>query len=168
MINDRPTMTGRGEVRHASRVLLIDAQQRVLLLQYKAGDGGEPFWITPGGGLEEGESHEDAARRELREEVGLSDTELGPWVWDRVHTFPWACRLLEQHERFYFCRIDQCDVCATEHTEDEKTFLLGHRWWSLDELERASEVRFAPRAIATLLRQLLQDGPPAEPVKLGV
>jgi hypothetical protein len=41
------------------------------------------------------------------------------------------------------------------------------RWWTIDELER-SEERFAPRRLAELLRTLLRDGPPPEPVDVGV
>ncbi len=166
MSQENPT-TVAPAVRHASRVLLVDALDRVLLFECMAGDGGETFWITPGGGLEPGETHEDAARRELREEVGLSDVELGPWVWDRVHTFHWLGRDVTQHERFYLCRVERFDVRTHEQTAEEQAFLIGHRAWSVDEIASASGTRFSPRELAKWLRLLLQDGPPAQPWVIG-
>lgn len=73
--------------RCAARVLLVDDQDRVLL-----SEGVDPhvphlpFWFTRGGGVEVGESLEDAARRELREETGC-EALLGPAVWTRAGTF---------------------------------------------------------------------------------
>ena len=79
MIDDAPIL------RPAARVLLIDAQDRVLLLRANVGEG--DVWITPGGALEPGESAEQAALRELREETGVAGAELSPCVWTRVHRF---------------------------------------------------------------------------------
>jgi ADP-ribose pyrophosphatase YjhB (NUDIX family) len=58
--------------RVAASVLITDDLDRVLLLQpsYK------PTWEIPGGTVEEGESPRAAARREVREEIGL-ERELG-------------------------------------------------------------------------------------------
>lgn len=42
------------------------------------------------------------------------------------------------------------------------------RWWTLGELDASSDVRFAPRRLPTLLRELLRDGPGAEPLDVGV
>jgi 8-oxo-dGTP diphosphatase len=46
------------------------------LLQQRTGSHGAGSWSTPGGHLEFGESFEDTARREVREETGLEITNL--------------------------------------------------------------------------------------------
>ena len=58
-------------LRRASRLILLDSQRRVLLLLH-AGTNGESFWSPPGGGLETGETFEQAARREAMEETGIA------------------------------------------------------------------------------------------------
>jgi hypothetical protein len=41
------------------------------------------------------------------------------------------------------------------------------RWWTLDELE-ATDAIFAPRRLPLLVRELILNGAPAEPVDVGV
>ena len=53
-------------------VLVLRERTRVLL--HRRGDGG--LWSVPGGAMEPGESLEDTARRELREETGLTTAGL--------------------------------------------------------------------------------------------
>ncbi|WP_395369179.1 NUDIX hydrolase [Streptomyces tubercidicus] len=53
-------------------VIVLDSHRRVLLLQ-RADTGG---WGLPGGFMEPGESLEETARREVKEEVGLELDEL--------------------------------------------------------------------------------------------
>jgi len=62
--------TGPSGPRLAGRAVVLGPSGRILLLHHRGPH--RPFWATPGGGLEPGESFEDAARRELREETGLS------------------------------------------------------------------------------------------------
>jgi TDG/mug DNA glycosylase family protein len=63
------------------RAALIDDQERILLLRY--GDEYGDWWVTPGGGREPGETDEQTLRRELEEEIGLVDFEIGPLLWER-------------------------------------------------------------------------------------
>ncbi|MEO3861178.1 NUDIX hydrolase [Acrocarpospora sp. B8E8] len=63
-------------VRHSVRALLFDGEELVLFRRDKAGR--EPYWITPGGGIEKGDASPEAAlRRELEEELGAT---AGPVV----------------------------------------------------------------------------------------
>ena len=54
---------------------VVDGQRRVLLFRFSPYDGRPPFWCTPGGKVDDGETYEQAARRELLEEVGLDTAE---------------------------------------------------------------------------------------------
>jgi len=62
------------------RALVLDDAGRALLLRY--GDGYGDWWVTPGGGREPGESDEQVLRRELREEIGLEQFDIGPLLWE--------------------------------------------------------------------------------------
>jgi TDG/mug DNA glycosylase family protein len=66
--------------RETVRAAVVDERGRTLLLRY--GDDYGQWWTTPGGGREEGESDEQTLRRELEEEVGLVDFELGSLLWE--------------------------------------------------------------------------------------
>src|SRR5215469_361947 len=62
------------------RALILDDRGCALLLRY--GDGYGDWWVTPGGGHEPCESDEQVLRRELREEIGLEQFDVGPLLWD--------------------------------------------------------------------------------------
>ncbi len=155
-------------VRPAARVVLFDDANRVLLFRAAMpGRPERPFWITPGGGLNPGETEAEAARRELREETGLEDVELGPCVWIRKHVFAWQGTWLEQRESYFHARVPGFEVDTTNQEDLERQFLSGHRWWTLDEIA-ASPERFVPGDFATLARPLAEGRFPPEPIAVGV
>ena len=151
--------------RNAARVVLIDDADRVLLFCAE-GDDGNAYWFTPGGGLHKGESWEDAARRELREETGVIAEDLGPVVWHREHLFTWRGVTLRQRERFYVVRVPTTVVDQSGWDAEEVSALIAHRWWDLDDLI-ASGVEHSPRRLVELVRPLLRGEYPVEPVDAG-
>jgi 8-oxo-dGTP pyrophosphatase MutT (NUDIX family) len=147
--------------REAARVLLLDDRDRALLIAHLPGDG-RTVWTAPGGGLEPDEDHEQAAARELREEVGI-DAALGPWIWSRTATFQFRGIWLQQRERWFLARTGPLET-ADMPLEDLAT--TGARWWTTTELASTDEV-VAPRALAEHLAALLVDGPPVRPRDVG-
>jgi 8-oxo-dGTP pyrophosphatase MutT (NUDIX family) len=154
-------------LRPAARVVVVDDDERVLLMRFDF-RGEPPIWATVGGGLEPGETHEEAARRELVEEAGLEVVELGAPVWTRTHVFELGIRWDGQTEVFFFVRTPAFEPRPShtwEQLNDEG--MTAIRWWTLAELETADAL-FAPSRLPALVRELLLHGPPAEPVEVGV
>ena len=158
-------MTGP-RLRRATRAVVLDEDDRILLVRFNAPD--REVWLTTGGGVEEGESDEDAIRRELLEEAGLAEFELGPLIWTRTVIQPLDGGLWDgQSERFYLVRTRSFDpVPGLSWTELQAEGMTAVRWWTLAELETAQTL-FAPRRLPSLLRGLLAAGPPGMPVDVG-
>jgi ADP-ribose pyrophosphatase YjhB (NUDIX family) len=152
-------------IRTAVRAVLLDPDDRVLLVQFREPETGAVFWTTPGGGLEDDETVEDALRRELREEVGLERFEAGPILWTRREVFRWEGQTVDQRETYVLVSVPAFEVRPTVDLAAEHVH--GHRWWTAHEIE-ASDATVYPTRLASLLRDLLDRGPPPEPFDAGV
>jgi 8-oxo-dGTP diphosphatase len=138
--------------RPAARILLTDPAGRVLLFRFVVDDR-PPFWCTPGGAVDPGESYDEAAGRELREETGL-DLACGPEIAQRTVEFVtiegdpvWA------DERYYHVRYTGGEIHAGGHTELERRVMREWRWFAPDELARHDEAYF-PEDLAAMLAAL--------------
>ena len=160
-------MADSPRIRLAVRVLLLDEQERLLLLRGERPDTGEAFWFPTGGGLKDGEGAREAAVREVAEETGLAELRLGPEVWRRRHLFSWRGVDWDQRERWFMARVAHFEPDGAAMTESEKAEITAARWWTLAELDATSE-ELAPGDLARRLRSLLTEGAPASPIVLGV
>jgi len=161
--------------RQAARALLLDPDDDVLLVRFEFPTAS--IWALPGGGLDEGETAEAGLRRELHEELGLTEFELGPHIWNREHVIPMRTGHDGQQDRIHLVRVDRFDPEPTIGWDRLRAeFVHEIRWWSLDELAevptdlelRPDEIRFAPRRLADLVRDLLDAGPPGMPIDTGI
>ena len=142
-------------VRQAARVILVDEQERVLLVHGR--DPARPdlpsWWILPGGGLDEGESREAAARREVLEETGLRLDALGPVVLRRAVTFEFDGLQIEQDEEIFLVRwlSSAASLDTSGWNAIERRALTELRWWTLAELAGTTAVIY-PEELLDLLQ----------------
>ncbi len=152
--------------RPAARVLLLDDRDRLLLFRVALATLKQPLWITPGGGLESGESFEQGAARELFEETGLR-SDIGPCIWTRRHCFEFQGRLLDEDVRFFVVRCAAFEPVRDGWEDYEHQFMDRHQWWSPEEIAASTEY-FAPRRLGSLLPSVVAGDYPPEPIDAGV
>ena len=141
--------------RRAVRVVVVDEGQHVLLLWHEWPHG-DPHWAPPGGGVEDEESPESAAARELVEEVGITGVVLGEPVWRWCHNFRYDGELAEQDEIIYVSRIEQTPAQGSAaHLAADG--IVDSRWWSLPDLEQCSDEVWPP-GLAHRLPEVLRGG----------
>ena len=146
--------------------MILDERDRILLVQIRDPTTDRHWWCTPGGGVDPGESWEQAARRELFEETGLADVGLGPLIWTREHRGTFMGKAFHAVERLFLVRVAAFEPTSDGDTDLERRVHVEMRWWTLEEMER-KHPPFAPARLPTLVRDLLSTGVPPVPIDAG-
>jgi 8-oxo-dGTP pyrophosphatase MutT (NUDIX family) len=154
-----------GQHRETARVVLLNQANEVFLLNthFDPEVRLPPRWITPGGGIDAGETVLDAAIRELREETGLlvSPEQLGEQIWQTDGRWDWGDG--QNHHTYvdYFFQLKLGDLALNSWTlddsgwtDDERRDVLEHRWWNLAKLNDSNE-QVGPHGLAEFLQDHL-------------
>ena len=165
--------------RRAARVVLLDPNNCVLLLAaHDPADASKgSWWEIPGGGIDRGESSAEAARRELYEETGLGEVEMGPCVWTQHVQYSFAGFRFDQQEQIHVARSAGGDYRPARLEALEAAAFEGGRWFTLAELTQTfgsgaaamedSPAVLLPPWLPQHLPAVLEAGFPAQPVDLG-
>lgn len=99
------------------QAIILNRHGQILILLRPEG-----VWQFAGGRLEEGEKWDDGLRREVREETGITDLEIGSVLM--VDNFEWQSQQL--YSAYFLCRTDTTVVrLSQEHIE--------YRWLTRDD-----------------------------------
>ncbi|WP_086619469.1 NUDIX hydrolase [Erythrobacter tepidarius] len=140
-------------LRRAARLIVLDPEIRALMFRFDV-PGRPPFWVTAGGECDPGESFEDAARRELFEETGIT-ADPGPQIARMTPQFVTVeGEAVQADERFFLVRVAEAEIDTSRHTALEQALMTQHRWFTLAELENWPEAVF-PVNLADMIRSAI-------------
>jgi 8-oxo-dGTP pyrophosphatase MutT (NUDIX family) len=153
--------------RRAARAVLLDPDDRVLLLCSidPTNPGRGRWWTTVGGGIEPSETPQEALRREVAEEVGIREIELGPLLWRRRSRFRFMGQEFEQDNDYFLARTSVTDIDMSCCEAAERVSTVESRWWVPADLLATSEVVY-PHGLGALVVAMLREGPPAAALDL--
>ncbi|MDC5112637.1 NUDIX domain-containing protein [Acinetobacter baumannii] len=141
-------------IRKSSRLLVINENHQILLFQFTHTNdalAGQSHWATVGGGLEEGETFEQTACRELYEELGVVRQNVGNYVATRNFEMMLpSAEMVISDERLFIVFIKNEELNTANWTEQEKFVISKSRWWTFDELRQTDEIVY-PNNIPNIL-----------------
>ena len=154
------------KVRKIARIVVLDPAGAVLLVRYRDStpvNSGQPellvYWVPPGGGVDEGESFEHAALRELEEETGIELSEVGPHIWSRERHLVHRGELKMCLERYFVAWAKPPRLLRNRTAEKIEEI----RWWTSTELRESTEV-FLPEGFVELVVTVMAGDIPSGPI----
>lgn len=141
-------------IRRTARILVLDDDDRLLLfLTHWDNRIAPPRWLTPGGGIDAGETEHEAAVRELFEETGQRVDDLGEPVWRQTTALPPGHTFAETDATYYLWRTAGFTPIDTHWTPSEHDDVLENRWFTPKALAKSTE-NFDPEDVRHILAAL--------------
>lgn len=151
LMDERDASNADLPTRRSSRIILMNDDNRIWMLRID--DSARPRWILPGGGVEAGEEWINAAARELWEECGIENVEIGPMVATRERVHNSKGKSYYSQERHFLVHAGSLEPQNTNMTEHERNHYSRGQWLSADEIRQSNEVVY-PLGIADLIDEI--------------
>ena len=146
-------MMARPAHRRVSRVVLLDENDRFLLLLTASPRLKTPVvrWLTPGGGVEDHETHAEGAIRELFEETGLQVDTVGEPIWSiEGQSIFNDGHVQTTYSEFFVVKTSSFELTNEHWMDNEYVDITDVRWWSLEELLHSHE-QYSPEPLAEVI-----------------
>lgn len=143
--------------RRVSRVILLDENDQFLLLKTHSPNLMIPRtrWITPGGGVEDHESHSEGAIRELFEETGLQVSEIGEPIWTiNSESLFNDGHVQTTYSEYFVVHTENFEPVNENWMENEFVDITGVKWWSQAELVSSAE-QYSPEPLLDLVQRAI-------------
>jgi 8-oxo-dGTP pyrophosphatase MutT (NUDIX family) len=153
-----PSPANSGDIRYVARVLVINDKRETFLLRGRdvTLPDRAPFWFTPGGKIDEGETAPEAACRELFEEIGLlaSPEQVGDIIGTEVSDYEFLGQAYRQNGVFYAFFSNHANLNSAGWSEIEAHTIDQGKWWSVHELQKTAETIY-PAHLAEMLASVV-------------
>lgn len=157
------------KIRKSARIVVLDPAGAVLLVRYRDStpvNPGRPellaYWVPPGGGVDEGESFDRAAMRELEEETGIELSEVGPHIWSRDLQLMHEGELKMHLERYFVAWAKRPRLLRNRTSEKTEEI----RWWTSHELRESTEI-FLPEGFVELVAPVMGGDISSAPIDIS-
>ncbi len=156
--------------RKSARVVLLNDAKEIFLIQSvdPADASKGSWWELPGGGIDPGEASADTVRRELWEEGGITDADVGPVIWTQHVEFDYGGYHFDQDEVIHVAWTKERTIREPQGLEAlEALAYRGARWWPVGELAGAEEA-FLPPDLPGLLPPIAAGELPDPPIDIAL
>ena len=122
-----------GDVKFSVRAVGVIKKNNKILFQQKQGD---EFWALPGGAIETLERAKDVLKRELEEEIGLTDVKVIRPLWFVEYFFKFKKINKHQYIIGYLLDTDDENIINKEEFDGiEEGKEIVYRWFDIDTIK---------------------------------